>query len=247
MVFKVRLFKLTLAAVTLLSCTQCLLATTDSITFGTFTQTTPNQTALFFTNNGLSGANASASFTGTAVPIQFTIDSDAPTTAAGTGLAGQTINAVLTMTSATQDGVDVAGHSFDQPITGGTTIRIQSLADYQSHNNRDLLYAYYAIGDMVGATSQRSATEYNATDVLYSSYYLNMSGAAHGSISLGFKMSHPYTINANGLLDSFTASGGIGSMPAEFTPEPQTYLLISTGLSTLIWKVRRRLSATNRV
>ena len=214
-------------------------AATDSLTFASFQQKVPNQLALTLTNNGISGVGKMDTFSSSLTPIWFSIDQDAPTTLPGTGMAGTTIDAYLWLTATTNTTATQFGSVLDQPFNNGTTIQIQSKADYLLGNQNYLLVAFYQLGDMVGTANQRSSTEFNGTDVIYSSHYLNMSAAANGALGLGFSNITPkYKIRNNGLVDSFTASS-VGTFSAEFTPEPETYLLFATCLFPLLWKARQ--------
>jgi hypothetical protein len=217
-------------------------ATSDSLTFATFDQQSPNALAFTLTNNGISGAGKNDTFSSALNPIWFHIDGDAPTTAAGTGMAGTSVSAYLWLSASTNTSAyTTQSGSLDQPFNNGTTITIQSQADYNLHNQNYLLVAYYELGDMVGTPNKRSSTEFNGSDVSYQSHYLNFSGASGGALGLAFSNITPrYKIrNNNGLVDTFTASG-IGTFSTEFAPEPQTYTLLATSLLALVWKMRRK-------
>ena len=228
-----------LTAIVLSSSTETLSASTNNLTFASFSQQQPNQHAFLLTNNGLTGANKSLSLTSIKTETVLYIDPNTPTTAAGAGYAGQSIDAYLWLTSSTTTAAFSFAGLLDQPFTGNTTIRIQSRADSDAGNMNYLLIAAYQQGDMLGQANHHSTAEFSSTVVSYSSHYLNLSGTENGELQLNFSAVAPtYKLGANSLVASFSAAGG-GNFSADFVPEPQTYALFATVLAVLGWKIRR--------
>lgn len=222
---------------------QTLSAATDPLTFASFSQQQFNQQAFHLANNGPSGVT----FNSAKTSVQFFVDPNAPTTAAGAGYAGQSIDAYLWLSSSTTASAFTAGTQIDQPFDGTTTITIQSVADFNAANTNYLLVAAYQQGDMLGKTNGHLSAEFSSTTVTYTSHYLNFSGASNGELALNFYGLTPsYKVATNGLVASFKAAGG-GEFAASFAPEPQTYALFATCFAVLGWKVRhnRRTSKQN--
>jgi hypothetical protein len=197
-----------------------------NVTFATFTEGTPDFT---FTDSG-----ATSTFDATST-IQFTFYNVIPTADPLLGpLPTTSITALLTRTGTVTQAATVSGSSVSQ-VLATSTLTITA-------GGKTLLASSGDNATLTGTLGQNSLSLGNSSPpntLVFTSDYIDFSGAVATQRGVTFSVTDPLSIDSNdGLLNSFTASG-TGSFAVSFAPEPSSISLILFGLLPLAFLLRR--------
>ena len=217
------------------------------ITFASFSDKAASQ--FVFTNNLATGTAASASFSSVSNAINFSFTSVPGLDAALQGVQNAHLTYSPSKTTAPANRSDDDLDS--QPMNSTTIISIVRDTAYKTLTN--LLTVTFSAGTkrltIRGDDGGNSLTEAAGTgsgqSVAFTSDFLSFSGSTTAKdIALAFTgLSSPLAINANGFLNSFTAtgSGNFSADPLPVTvPEPGSYAMLLAGLGLMGVALRSR-------
>ena len=204
------------------------------IPFASFT--TGSGTPFTFTNNGAGAGSGVGTLGAGTNTINFAFNAD-------TGLSTLYYTATVSFTGTTTATTSPVNNGYtDQPINGATTDTIT----FTDVNSGHTLLAVTYTGDLYTKTGAGTAsTPYiSAPDggtVTYSSYYLSPSFIAGPSSFLLFlPASGDLSINANGLLNSFSSTSSSFGVFSTAIPQPASVAMFGTGLAAVAFLAFRR-------